>query len=606
MVVNCPNCECPNDADQGSCRECGARIPWSMRKGAIVPKQQQKKQRREYSDGDVVHRQEQGRVMHKTGDDLVGHRQDVHTMRNGVKPREGGISAYSPNQYAPPPSHDTATRTESGRKFVDHQAYQQQQVGYTTVPPQGPPPSYTDPRAWQAEQGGDPYTAQQAYQGQVASTHANHGQGQVASTHANHGQAQVASTHANHGQAQAPPGHYPHGGPSAPGAPYGAVPPGPGAPQGAMPPGPGAPQGAMPPAPGAPRGGVPPAPRQQHMPGAPGYGGYGGRPSGQTAGQAAAWQNGQISIPSEHQTAQAMAAASMSDPQAALHTQHGAPGVPPTSMPTAPARPAMPAAPARPAMPAAPARPASEMSKPVSGEAIITEPSDRKAPPVHSARAKRPKEHIALVFLDNAGNHRERLPIRPGKTIIGRSDGEVMLASDPYVSPWHAQITVGRSNMIIKDMFSLNGIYRRISRQAQLQDGDKFLIGQQVLQFRHGWHEAEPDAQETRPLGGLHPSTAARVLVLTASGDVADLRLIRETLTIGRSSCDVNIPEDDSLEDKHVQIQRYGDEYLLIDLNSADGVYLMIRGEAEIGHGDTIRIGRQRLLIERPGSTDAS
>ena len=95
------------------------------------------------------------------------------------------------------------------------------------------------------------------------------------------------------------------------------------------------------------------------------------------------------------------------------------------------------------------------------------------------------------------------MPLRIGKTIIGRSEGEVLFRQDPYVSPWHAQITVRRNGVTIKDMFSLNGILQRIKRQAQLTDRDRFLVGSQVIRFRQGWTDGKPDEQGTKPLGSL-------------------------------------------------------------------------------------------------------
>lgn len=204
-----------------------------------------------------------------------------------------------------------------------------------------------------------------------------------------------------------------------------------------------------------------------------------------------------------------------------------------------------------------------------------------------------------LCFIDESGRERDQMPLRIGKTIIGRSEGEVLLRKDPFVSPWHAQLTVRRNGVTIKDMFSRNGIYKKVERQTVLRDLDRVLVGRQVLRFREGWTEGRPDDQGTRALGGPRPRTNARLLVLTDSDEVADQRVVRETLTIGRSGCDLSIPEDDLLEDRHAQIQWDGSGYIIIDLASRDGIYVAIREETELQDSDVIQIGMQRLRVRR-------
>jgi pSer/pThr/pTyr-binding forkhead associated (FHA) protein len=234
----------------------------------------------------------------------------------------------------------------------------------------------------------------------------------------------------------------------------------------------------------------------------------------------------------------------------------------------------------------------------MSGEAPIREePSRAREEP--SARAG--ASETSLLFVDEYGRAKERLPLRPGKTIIGRTEGDVLLTNDPCVSPWHAQLAVRRSGLLIKDMYSLNGIFLRISRQALLQDGDRFCMGRQVIKFRQGWAAPQPDSQGTRAMGAANPSMAARIMVMTESGEVADQVIIRDVLTIGRAGCNLCFPEDDLLTDKHVQIQFDGrSSYMLIDLASNTGVFLALRSETELSHGDTILIGRQRLMVDRP------
>ncbi|PJB34502.1 MAG: hypothetical protein CO108_28165 [Deltaproteobacteria bacterium CG_4_9_14_3_um_filter_63_12] len=569
MVVNCPNCECPNDADIERCRQCGARIPWAMRQRAVVPKKAVVEQKGpQYDQVDVQHQSERARTMHKTSDDVVGRRNDIGSLRGELKQRDTGIAGTSPSDRysAPPPTQQTAARTSSGRAYVDNQAYQQQ-MGRSAPAPTAAP-NYQDRAAWEAAHGTG-YNANEARQALAASA-ASHSVGVLQNYDGN------------------------------------------------------------------------PAPTPGHAP-------------AMSQADAARWRANQLSVPSDAQTAAALAASASGDPMAALNAATGGsrnmppPPVYQQAMPAPPpptqsyshsgsqpraqysqpppqysaappqyaaappqyaaAPPQYAAAPpqyaaAPPQYAAAPAPPyaaqsysavapnyagapaAAPLAKAMTGESSIGEPDPATTAPA------------TLIFLDEHGRQKERLPLQHGKTVIGRSEGEVLLRGDAHVSPWHAQLSVKRTGVEIKDMYSLNGVYLRINRQALLKDKDRFIIGRQVIKFHQGWTQASPDEQGTRPLGGPNPLAVARVLVLTESGELADQRLIRETLTIGRSGCDLNIPEDDRLPDKAVQIQRDRDSYILIDLGSPEGIFLAIRGEAELKDGDTIQIGRQRLMLE--------
>jgi len=540
MVVKCPNCDYPNDADMEKCARCAARIPFALRQKAMVPKRQgpppgQLDQAR----GDALHQKERGQVVKRNQDDLVGRRPDIQSLRGEIKPIDGHIGATSPaDRYGPPPAHVTATRNDSGRAFIDADRYREEaaRAGGGAAAP-----AYADPAAWAAQQPGAGLPSQSQTE---AALHAA-------------GQALPGAALQAH-QAQASRGAAPFQGPGA-------------------------------------------APVR----------------SGQAApgihnADTEAWRGQQLSVPRAEDTANALGISQSADPNAVVQ---GLGGARQRSMPAPPPRQgagrAMPAPPPRAAArpPASqegafPPPSAEAPGRVQSGVAIIRDSTNVPAPsPVEEAPAANLPDlgpGPRLVFLTESGQVRDQMPLRPGRTIFGRSEGEVLLSNDPFVSPWHAQLHVRRNGAVIKDMFSRNGIFLRIHRQTVLQDDDRFLIGRQLIRFRCGWREAEADAQGTRAMGGANPSAPARVMVMTDADEIAQLVLIREVLTIGRAGCHVNIPEDDRLADKHVQIQFDGRTFFLIDLNAPGGVFIAIRGDTELRHGDEIQIGRQRLRLEWP------
>jgi pSer/pThr/pTyr-binding forkhead associated (FHA) protein len=76
-------------------------------------------------------------------------------------------------------------------------------------------------------------------------------------------------------------------------------------------------------------------------------------------------------------------------------------------------------------------------------------------------------------------------PIRGTYTMIGRSRDAAVPLEDPMVSREHAAIEFHEDAFILKDLESTNGTYMRgvLITQRKLSHGDKFQIGNTVLQF---------------------------------------------------------------------------------------------------------------------------
>ena len=76
-------------------------------------------------------------------------------------------------------------------------------------------------------------------------------------------------------------------------------------------------------------------------------------------------------------------------------------------------------------------------------------------------------------------------PIKKTYAVIGRSRYAAVPLKDPLVSRRHAVIMFHEDAFILKDLDSTNGTYMQGAyiRQRKLSHGDKFRIGNTVLQF---------------------------------------------------------------------------------------------------------------------------
>ena len=76
-------------------------------------------------------------------------------------------------------------------------------------------------------------------------------------------------------------------------------------------------------------------------------------------------------------------------------------------------------------------------------------------------------------------------PIKKTYAVIGRSRDAAVPLKDPMVSREHAAIVFHEDAFILKDLDSTNGTYVEgaLIKQRELSHGDKFHIGNTVLQF---------------------------------------------------------------------------------------------------------------------------
>ena len=91
----------------------------------------------------------------------------------------------------------------------------------------------------------------------------------------------------------------------------------------------------------------------------------------------------------------------------------------------------------------------------------------------------------SVVILEGYDTEGMEYPIKETYAVIGRSRDVAVPLKDPLVSREHAAIVFDEDAFILKDLESTNGTYMRgaLIKQRKLSHGDKFHIGNTVLQF---------------------------------------------------------------------------------------------------------------------------
>ena len=85
-------------------------------------------------------------------------------------------------------------------------------------------------------------------------------------------------------------------------------------------------------------------------------------------------------------------------------------------------------------------------------------------------------EHIRLT-----GEIIEEFRLEKPETTLGRTNANLVFKDDPYMSGTHARIVAQPGRFILQDLRSRNGVFRRIRKEVELEDGDEFFLGEHIF-----------------------------------------------------------------------------------------------------------------------------
>jgi pSer/pThr/pTyr-binding forkhead associated (FHA) protein len=210
-----------------------------------------------------------------------------------------------------------------------------------------------------------------------------------------------------------------------------------------------------------------------------------------------------------------------------------------------------------------------------------------------------------LVVIVEDGSEGRSFSLADGQLDIGRTDGDIVLEDDHYVSPRHARLRFLDGQWILRDLDSTNHVYLRIRKPQPLKDGDLLLLGLEVLQFQTV-SDGERGLGHAMQHGTLlfgSPATPrrARLCQRTVEGVVRDVfHLFRDETVIGRETGDIVFTADPFLSRRHAAIRRSATtgEFSLLDLDSSNGTFIAITGEVSLANGDFLRIGQHLFRVD--------
>lgn len=205
-----------------------------------------------------------------------------------------------------------------------------------------------------------------------------------------------------------------------------------------------------------------------------------------------------------------------------------------------------------------------------------------------------------LVISDDEGKTTV-VPLVRDEVSIGRKDGNTIRLTERNVSRKHATLRRVNGGFQIEDLNSYNGVQingRRIGEATPLEPGDKVVIGDYVLAL-----EAEQVLPEDAPTEVQTSGPPPRLVMLSAPAPGAEFALTRDGIRLGRAE-DLEIwINHRSISREHAEIRLVGEEVVLRDLQSANG--LRVNGEPAhdqpLRSGDVIELGQVRFRFVAAG-----
>jgi pSer/pThr/pTyr-binding forkhead associated (FHA) protein len=220
----------------------------------------------------------------------------------------------------------------------------------------------------------------------------------------------------------------------------------------------------------------------------------------------------------------------------------------------------------------------------------------------------------ALIIFDDGDDEGETVRIRRESFIIGRVQGDLVIAHDGNISGKHAEIVRrlegGRWHWYLRDLQSTNGTFVRVAGGI-LRDGQEILIGGNCYRFESSHIDdssatsAEPGAPAaTRKFaGGSIAQVAAQMspalVALTSDGDGRRFALDRAEQWVGRDPAQSSIVlEDPLVSPRHARIYRDPKGKWMIQNNrSLNGIWMRIT-EASLEKGGQFQCGEQRFQLK--------
>ncbi|HKO46589.1 MAG TPA: FHA domain-containing protein [Polyangiaceae bacterium] len=222
-------------------------------------------------------------------------------------------------------------------------------------------------------------------------------------------------------------------------------------------------------------------------------------------------------------------------------------------------------------------------------------------PPPAPAAPELVRAFVTLHVLRSLSGGPERYDPAGTEALIG-SQGAVQLPGEQFCHPREARLSARDSRLWLEDLEGGNGVFLRIRTPVELELGDEFVVGDQLLRIeKNPVPDDGPDPAPTYFYSSPKWPSSFRVLQIFEGGANGCCVVARgNTLQVGSAIGDLVFPDDPLVGEQHCLIEEQAGTVVITDLGSRTGVFVRVRGEQELSHGDELLIGRTRLVVDFP------
>ncbi|MBN2192363.1 MAG: FHA domain-containing protein [Polyangiaceae bacterium] len=185
--------------------------------------------------------------------------------------------------------------------------------------------------------------------------------------------------------------------------------------------------------------------------------------------------------------------------------------------------------------------------------------------------------------------------------IIGTT-GEISLDGEVFCHPSEAIVSWRSGRLYLEDLEGGNGVFLRIRTPVELELGDQFVVGDQLLMVeKNPTADDGPDPAPTYFYSSPKWPSSFRIVQVFEGGAPGACVVARgDTLQVGSAVGDLVFPDDPLVSAQHCVVEEQAGSVVLTDLASRTGVFVRIHGEQELVHGDELMVGRTRLVVHLP------
>jgi len=186
---------------------------------------------------------------------------------------------------------------------------------------------------------------------------------------------------------------------------------------------------------------------------------------------------------------------------------------------------------------------------------------------------------------------------------IGRNAANKNFTDDPFLAARHVRFVMHGGGVRVRPVDPVNGVFIQLREPYELQAGDVFYIGRELIRYEPLAPEERDPAPAiehgVRIFGSTPRESWARLRQLTTAALVRDVwHLSRAEVLLGREEGDIVFPDDEFMSRRHALITRVGGRVRLEDQHSSNGTYVRLRGERDVQPNDVLRVGDQVLRYE--------